>query len=177
MNIIFFLFRAFLSVVICFLPGSHVIPTLKLIGVGGLLPRMIFHRLEPMFDYPREMGYPYIYIYCISISRVFWRFLTFFDDFWFLSIFCALWPCFLTFFDGSFPSLRYSHFWFFPYLRDGIDFFVFWPFFLIDTFFGSFYFLWILFLDRWIFYRFFIVFWFFRFLSNVASVGRPFFGF
>src|SRR3984885_13801646 len=58
-----------------FLPGSQVIPTLELIGVGGLLPRMIFHRLEPMFEYPREMGFPYIYIYCISISRVFLCFL------------------------------------------------------------------------------------------------------
>ena len=40
----------------------------------------------------REMGFPYIYIYCISISRVFWRFLTFFARFWILSIFCALYP-------------------------------------------------------------------------------------
>ena len=90
--------------------GSQVIPTLELIGVGGLLPRMIFHRLEPMFEYPREMGFPYIYIYCISISRVFWRFLTFFARFWILSIFCALYPCFLTFFAGSFFPLWYGHF-------------------------------------------------------------------
>ena len=112
------------------------------------------------------MGYPYIYIYCISISRVFWRFLTFFDDFWFLSIFCALWPCFLTFFDGSFPSLRYSHFWFFPYLRDGIDFFVFWPFFN----FWSFVFIVLLFLDRLIFHLFFLSF-FILFLSILFLDG------
>ena len=61
--------------------GSHVIPTLKLIGVGGLLPRMIFHRLEPMFDYPEKWDFP-IYIYTVSLFLgffdVFWRFLTFF---------------------------------------------------------------------------------------------------
>ena len=66
----------FLFVLIFFLLGSHVIPTLELIGVGGLLPRMIFHRLEPMFDYPREMGFPYIYILYLYFSG----FLTFFDD-------------------------------------------------------------------------------------------------
>ena len=104
-----------------------------------------------MFEYPREMGFPYIYIYCISISRVFWRFLTFFARFWILSIFCALYPEKWSIFNGSFPSLWYSHFWFFPYLRDGIDFFVFWPFFLIDTFFGSFNFIFI-------FWSFFILF-------------------
>ena len=64
-----------------FLPGSHVIPTLELIGVGGLLPRMIFHRLEPMFDYPEKWDFP-IYIYTVSLFlgffRVFWRFLTIF---------------------------------------------------------------------------------------------------
>ena len=57
-----------------FLLGSHVIPTLKLIGVGGLLPRMIFHRLEPMFDYPEKWDFP-IYIYTVSL------FLGFFDVF------------------------------------------------------------------------------------------------
>ena len=139
LDVICFFLPLFLCMILYFfLPGSHVIPTLKLIGVGGLLPRMIFHRLEPMFDYPREMGFPYIYIYCISISRVFWRFLTIFARFWILSIFCALYPEKWSFFNGSFPSLRYSHFWFFPYLRDGIDFFVFWPFFYRFILFGSF---------------------------------------
>ena len=61
-------------VCIDFLPGSRVIPTLELIGVGGLLPRMIFHRLEPMFDYPEKWDFP-IYIYTVSL------FLGFFDDF------------------------------------------------------------------------------------------------
>jgi hypothetical protein len=55
-----------------FLPGSHVIPTLKLIGVGGLLPRMIFHRLEPMFDYPEKWDFP-IYIYTVSLFLGFFR--------------------------------------------------------------------------------------------------------
>ena len=126
---------------------------------------------------PREMGFPYIYIYCISISRVFWRFLTFFARFWILSIFCALYPEKGSFFDGSFFPLWYGHFldsiFSVPFKEMGFGFyrfFVFWPFF---TFFGSFYFFWIVCL----FYRFFIDFWFFRFLSNVASVGRFFFGF
>ena len=61
-------------VLVCFLLGSHVIPTLELIGVGGLLPRMIFHRLEPMFDYPEKWDFP-IYIYTVSL------FLGFFDVF------------------------------------------------------------------------------------------------
>ena len=93
---------------------------------------------------PREMGFPYIYIYCISISRVFWCFLTFFARFWILSIFCALYPCFLTFFAGSFFPLWYGHFldsiFSVPFKEMGFGFyrfFVFWPFF---TFFGSFYF-------------------------------------
>ena len=61
----------------------------------------------------REMGFPYIYIYCISISRVFWRFLTIFHDFGFYRFFCALSPGKSLFFDvfwKSIPSLRYSHF-------------------------------------------------------------------
>src|ERR1700734_253078 len=95
-----FLFRFdCVLVIVCFRLGSHVIPTLKLIGVGGLLPRMIFHRLEPMFEYPREMGFPYIYIYCISISRVFSCFLTFFARFWILSFFCVVSPGKSLFFD------------------------------------------------------------------------------
>ena len=61
-----------------FLLGSQVIPTLKLIGVGGLLPRMIFHRLEPMFDYPEKWDFP-IYIYILYLY--FSGFLTFFDVF------------------------------------------------------------------------------------------------
>ena len=83
-------------ILIFFHLGSHVIPTLELIGVGGLLPRMIFHRLEPMFDYPREMGFPYIYIYCISISRVFWRFLTIFGFYRFFVHYSHVFWRFLT---------------------------------------------------------------------------------
>ena len=68
-------------ILLCFLPGSQVIPTLKLIGVGGLLPRMIFHRLEPMLEWPEKWDIP-IYIYTVSLFLgffdVFWRFLTFF---------------------------------------------------------------------------------------------------
>jgi len=125
---------------------------------------------------PREMGFPYIYIYCISISRVFWRFLTFFARFWILSIFCALYPCFLTFFAGSFFPLWYGHFLTFlksvPFKEMGFGFYRFFIFLGFFTFFGSFFF-------GFIFYRFFIVFlpffeilFFERFLSNVASVGR-----
>ena len=80
----------------------------------------------------REMGYPYIYIYCISISRVFWRFLTFFDDSWILSIFCALYPEKWSFFNGSFPSLWYSHFldsiFSVPFKEMGFDFYRFFVF-------------------------------------------------
>src|ERR1700689_5376447 len=122
------------------------------------------------------MGFPYIYIYCISISRVFSCFLTFFDDFWFYRFFVH-YPqenrCFLTFFAGSRHLFDIAIFWirffrshskrwdfrFYRFLRFLADF----------TFFGP-----ILF-----FYRFFIVFlpffeilFFGRFLSNVASVGR-----
>ena len=124
---------------------------------------------------PREMGFPYIYIYCISISRVFWRFLTFFARFWILSIFCALYPCFLTFFAGSFVPLWYGHFldsiFSVPFKEMGFGFyrfFVFWPFFnfwpfFIDPFFGF------------IFYRFFTLFFgpqktsFFRLFSTFSG--------
>ena len=73
----------------------------------------------------REMGYPYIYIYCISISRVFWRFLTFFARFWILSIFCALWPGKSLFFNDRPISRVYLNFYFNffgPIQRDGIWF-------------------------------------------------------
>src|SRR5580698_3663939 len=98
------------------------------------------------------MGFPYIYIYCISISRVFSCFLTFFARFWILSIFCALYPCFLTFFAGSFVPLCYCHFFdsFFlvPFQEMVFCFFcVFLPFFL-----------WILFLGRSFFFIVFLSF-------------------
>ena len=74
-SVIFVCLRFGVNIVfIDFRPGSHVIPTLELIGVGGLLPRMIFHRLEPMFDYPEKWDFP-IYIYTVSL------FLGFFDVF------------------------------------------------------------------------------------------------
>ena len=96
-----------LCILILFLLGSQVIPTLKLIGVGGLLPRMIFHRLEPMFEYPEKWDFP-IYIYTVSLFLgffdVFWRFLTFFD------FLCTI-AMFFDVFWKSVPSLRYSHFW------------------------------------------------------------------
>ena len=158
--------------------GSHVIPTLKLIGVGGLLPRMIFHRLEPMFDYPEKWLFP-IYIYTVSLFLgffdVFWPFL---PDFGFYRFF-VWYPqenrCFLTFFAGSFPSLRYSHFldsiFSVPFKEMG---FIFYRFFIFLANFLSFNFFWIVwFFDR--FLSFFINPFFSRFLSNVASVGRSFF--
>ena len=109
--------------------GSHVIPTLELIGVGGLLPRMIFHRLEPMFDYPEKWDFP-IYIYTVSL------FLGFFDVFWrFLTIFG-----FYRFF------VHYGHvFWrFLPdrfHLSDIalFDFFPIWEMGSIFSFFGLFF--------------------------------------
>src|SRR5580658_8316541 len=112
MLIVFESFIFLFDFVLVFLPGSQVIPTLKLIGVGGLLPRMIFHRLEPMFEYPREMGFPYIYIYCLSISRVFSCFLTFFARFWILSIFCVVSPGKSLFFDDRPISRVYLNFLF-----------------------------------------------------------------
>ena len=110
------------------------------------------------------MGFPHIYIYCISISRVFSCFLTFFARFWILSIFCALYHEKWSFFketrhlsDIAIFGFRFfrshSKRWDFRFYR----FFVFWPFFLIDTFFGSFNFLWIVFSSL-IFYRFFAIF-------------------
>ena len=108
---------------------------------------------------PREMGFPYIYIYCISISRVFSCFLTFFTRFWILSFFCVVSPGKSLFFDvfcrvvfislngTTFLDLNFRSYWKrwdFRFYR----FFVFWPFF---TFFGSFFF-------GFIFYRFFRVF-------------------
>ena len=112
-----------------FLLGSHVIPTLELIGVGGLLPRMIFHRLEPMFDYPEKWDFP-IYIYTVSL------FLGFFDVFWpFFTIFG-----FYRFF------VHYSHvFW--RFLTDrfhlfdiaSFDFFPIWEMGSIFVFFGLFF--------------------------------------
>jgi len=122
------------------------------------------------------MGFPHIYIYCISISRVFWRFLTIFARFWILSIFCALYPEKWSIFketrhlsDIAIFGFRFfrshSKRWDFRFYRFFVflTFFNFWPFF-IDWFFGF------------IFYRFFTLFlsilFFDRFLSNVASVGR-----
>ena len=96
---------------ICFLPGSHVIPTLKLIGVGGLLPRMIFHRLEPMFEYPEKWDFP-IYIYTVSLFLgffdVFWRFL---PDFGFYRFFVHYTHVFWRFLPGRFSLFDMAIFW------------------------------------------------------------------
>ena len=157
---------------LCFLPGSHSIPTLKLIGVGGLLPRMIFHRLEPMFDYPEKWLFP-IYIYTVSLFlgffRVFWRFL---PDFGFYRFFVHYSHVFWRFLTDRFhlSDIAIFGFWFFRSHSKRWDFrfyrfFVFWPFFYRLIFFGSFDFLIV-------FYPFFIDPFFGRFLSNVASVGR-----
>jgi hypothetical protein len=84
--------------------------------------------------------------------------LTFFARFWILSIFCALYPEKWSIFNGSFPSLRYSHFldsiFSVPFKEMGFGFyrfFVFWPFFNFWPFFID----WIFGL---IFYRFFTLF-------------------
>ena len=85
----------------------------------------------------REMGFPYIYIYCISISRVFSCFLTFFARFWILSFFCVVSPGKSLFFketrhlsDIAIFGFRFfrshSKRWDFRFYR----FFDFWPFFL-----------------------------------------------
>ena len=63
----------------------------------------------------REMGFPYIYIYCISISRVFSCFLTFFARFWILSIFCALYPGKSLFFKESRHLSDIAIFWIFKF--------------------------------------------------------------
>ena len=121
------------------------------------------------------MGFPYIYIYCISISRVFWRFLTFFARFWILSFFCVVSPGKSLFFKET-RHLSDIAIFGFRFFRSHskrwdlvfIDFLSFWLFLLfLDrfTFFGSFDFLSF-------FYPFFIDPFFERFLSNVASVGR-----
>src|SRR5580700_4569761 len=87
------------------------------------------------------MGFPYIYIYCISISRVFSCFLTIFARFWILSIFCALYPGKSLFFKDRPISRVYLIFFFGffgPIQRDGIfvfiDFLVFWPFLIFGLF-------------------------------------------
>src|ERR1700678_971756 len=105
------------------------------------------------------MGFPYIYIYCISISRVFSCFLTFFIDFWILSIFCALYPEKWSFFketrhlsDIAIFGFRFfrshSKRWDFRFYR----FFVFWPF-LIFGLFLSIGFLALFFIDFWPFFE------------------------
>src|SRR5580692_11818241 len=101
----------------CFRLGSHVIPTLKSIGVGGLLPRMIFHRLEPMFEYPEKWDFP-IYIYTVSL------FLMFFD------VFCRV--VFISQIGPFFDFFKIG-----PIQRDGI-----W-FLSIFRFLAFFYFFWI----------------------------------
>ena len=76
-----------------------MIPTLELIGVGGLLPRMIFHRLEPMFEYPEKWDFPiyiYMYLYFSGFFVFFDVFCPILDFIVFLSIFgfygsCRMW--------------------------------------------------------------------------------------
>ena len=97
-----------------FLLGSQVIPTLKLIGVGGLLPRMIFHRLEPMFEYPEKWDF-FIYIYIVSLFLgffdVFWRFL---PDFGFYRFFVHFTPKKGRFLTGRFHLFEWDVFNFCP---------------------------------------------------------------
>jgi len=104
----------FFFVLLFFLLGSQVIPTLKLIGVGGLLPRMIFHRLEPMFEYPEKWDFP-IYIYTVSLFLgffdVFWRFL---PDFGFYRFFVHFTPVFWRFLPGRFHLFEWDVFNFCP---------------------------------------------------------------
>ena len=130
-----------------FLLGSQVIPTLKLIGVGGLLPRMIFHRLEPMFEYPEKWDFP-IYIYTVSL------FLGFFDDFWrflpdfgFYRFFVHFTPKKGRFLPGRFHLFEWDVFNFCPIWEMG-------SIFRFLAFFLSFYFFWIVsfFVDRFIFW-------------------------
>src|ERR1700726_3800096 len=108
-----------LDCLVGFLLGSQVIPTLKLIGVGGLLPRMIFHRLEPMFEYPEKWDFP-IYIYTVSLFLGFFR------------VFCRvvspslIWPFFGFDFFGP---IQRDGIWFLSIFRF-LAFFNFWPFFI-----------------------------------------------
>ena len=100
-----------LCILILFRLGSQVIPTLELIGVGGLLPRMIFHRLEPMFEYPEKWDFP-IYIYTVSLFLgffdVFWRFL---PDFGFYRFFVHFTPKKGRFLPGRFHLFEWDIFW------------------------------------------------------------------
>src|SRR5580658_7790164 len=96
------------------------------------------------------MGFPYIYIYCISISRVFSCFLTFFTRFWILSFFCVVSPGKSLFFDVFcrvvFISQIGPFFDFFkigPIQRDGIWFLSTFSFFGLFLIFYRFDFLWI----------------------------------
>ena len=116
------------------------------------------------------MGFPYIYIYCISISRVFSCFLTFFARFWILSIFCVVSPGKSLFFDvfwKSIPSLRYSHFLdsIFSVPSKEMEFSFLSIFYLFD-----FFIIVLLFLDRLIFYLYFLSF-FILFLSILFFHG------
>ena len=174
----FSLIHQFSTLLLLFRLGSHVIPTLKLIGVGGLLPRMIFHRLEPMFEYPEKWDFP-IYIYTVSLFlgffRVFWRFLPDFGFYRFFVHYPQENRCFLTFFGNRSHLFDIAIFWI-RFFRSHSKR---WDLVFIDfSFFGLF----LLFLDRFtffgsfdfltFFYPFFIDPFFERFLSNVASVGR-----
>ena len=130
---IFCIYRCYCSLIlIFFLLGSHVIPTLELIGVGGLLPRMIFHRLEPMFDYPEKWDFP-IYIYTVSLFLgffdVFWRFL---PDFGFYRFFVHFTPKNGRFLTDRFHLFDIAIFNFFPIWEMGSIFSFFGLFFIVS---------------------------------------------
>ena len=131
-----YLWVQLLDCLVGFLPGSHVIPTLKLIGVGGLLPRMIFHRLEPMFEYPEKWDFP-IYIYTVSLFLgffdVFWRFLTFFG---FYRFFVHYTHVFWRFLPGRFHLFEWDIFNFCPIWEMG-SIFAFFGLFFYGSFFWT----------------------------------------
>src|SRR5580658_5622142 len=124
------------------------------------------------------MGFPYIYIYCISISRVFSCFLTFFTRFWILSFFCVVSPGKSLFFDVFCrvdPISQIGPFFDFFKIgriqRDGI-----WVL-SIFRFLAFFYFFWVvlLFLDRLSFLSFFYRFLVFSFLVECGISRATFF--
>src|SRR6202046_2286555 len=112
---------------------------------------MIFHRLEPMFEYPEKWDFP-IYIYILYLY--FSGFLTFFDDFCpildFIDFLCTL-PrkrvdfCRVVFIslNGTFLIFALSERWdqFLRFLAFFFNRYFFWiVFFFVDRFFIFFFF-------------------------------------
>jgi hypothetical protein len=120
---------------------------------------MIFHRLEPMFEYPEKWDFP-IYIYTVSL------FLGFFDDFWrflpdfgFYRFFVHFTPKKGRVLTDRFHLSEWDIFNFCPIWEMGSIFAFFGLFLIFDLSFLSFSFFWAdpFFLS--FFYRFFAFFW------------------